>query len=135
MINGYKQYQIISNGNVRLDGQWEFYWNKLLNYENFKHKTITPDRYEGEELVCVLPDTGIDGAINVAEDFRAGILALQIPHAYSSAGSYVTISQGVAHIFPSKDSEPRSLIMAADEALYRAKESGRNRVGSLEVKV
>jgi len=98
--------------------------------ESLKRKTDMVARYGGEEFVCVLPYTGIDGAINVAEEFRKGILSLQIPHAYSSAVSYVTISQGVANIFPTKDASPKALIMAADNGLYRAKESGRNRICS-----
>ncbi|MCL6559450.1 MAG: diguanylate cyclase, partial [Firmicutes bacterium] len=59
-----------------------------------KRKTDLVARYGGEEFVCVLPNTGLDGAVVVAEEFRAGILSLQIPHAYSSTGSYVTVSQG-----------------------------------------
>ena len=98
--------------------------------ESLKRKTDLVARYGGEEFVCILPYTGIDGAISIAEEFRTGILSLQIPHAYSSAGSYVTISQGVANISPIKDSSPKALIMAADNVLYRAKESGRNRICS-----
>jgi len=100
--------------------------------ESLKRKTDLVARYGGEEFVCVLPNTGIEGAIKVAEEFRTGILSLQIPHAYSSASSYVTISQGVANISSTKDSSPEVLIMAADNALYKAKESGRNRIKAFE---
>ena len=100
--------------------------------ELLKRKTDMVARYGGEEFVCVLPYTGIDGAINVAEEFRTGILSLLIPHA-CSADSYVTISQGVANISPTMDSSPKALLMAADNALYRAKASGRNRICSQEV--
>ena len=91
-------------------------------------KTDMVARYGGEEFVCVLPDTEIDGAVNVAEKFRTGILSLRIPHAFSTADSWVTISLGVACLVPMIDLSPKELIMAADEALYKAKASGRNRI-------
>jgi diguanylate cyclase (GGDEF)-like protein len=90
-------------------------------------------RYGGEEFGCILPMTMLDNAIMIAESFRADILSLQIPHAYSSTGSCVTISQGVATIIPTKDSLPGSLIHAADEALYRSKETGRNKVSGVVI--
>jgi len=98
-----------------------------------RRKTDLIARYGGEEFGCILPMTMLDNAIMIAESFRADILSLQIPHAYSSTGSYVTISQGVATIFPTKDSLPGSLINAADEALYRSKETGRNKVSSVAI--
>lgn len=93
-----------------------------------KRKIDLIARYGGEEFGCILPKTMLDNANMIAERFRADILSLQIPHAYSSTGNYVTISQGVATIIPTKDSSPSRLINAADEALYRSKESGRNKV-------
>jgi len=96
-----------------------------------RRKTDLIARYGGEEFGCILPMTMLDNAIMIAEGFRADILSLQIPHAYSSTGSCVTISQGVATIFPTKGSLPGSLINAADEALYRSKETGRNKVSSV----
>lgn len=86
-------------------------------------------RYGGEEFGCILPNTTLDGATAMAEKFREGILALQIPHASSPTADYLTISQGVATMIPSSDTSPDILIKAADEALYRAKTAGRNRVG------
>lgn len=106
---------------------------KLSNLLN--RKTDMVARYGGEEFVCVLPNTGIDGALKVAEDFRMGILALKIPHIFSTTGSYVSISQGVASIFPNGDSSPKALIMAADDVLYKAKENGRNTICSIEVEI
>ncbi|MBF0495658.1 MAG: diguanylate cyclase [Deltaproteobacteria bacterium] len=84
-------------------------------------------RYGGEEFGCILPKTDLDGAFLIAERFSDSILALQIPHSPSTTCSCVSISQGVASTMPSKDSSPDDLLKMADQALYQAKETGRNR--------
>jgi diguanylate cyclase (GGDEF)-like protein len=89
-----------------------------------------PGRYGGEEFVVVLPQTDATGAANVAEKMRAQVEALRIPHASSQVSDRVTISIGVAAVVPPEKSEPAVLIAAADQALYRAKREGRNRVRS-----
>lgn len=85
-------------------------------------------RYGGEEFVLLLPDTTLDGACQFAEQLRTTIMNLKIPHNRSSAGSYVTISLGVAAALASKEAKPEELIHFADKALYEAKKHGRNRV-------
>ncbi|SMF82749.1 response regulator receiver modulated diguanylate cyclase [Azospirillum oryzae] len=85
-------------------------------------------RYGGEEFVCLLPETDGPGAARVAEGFRAGVAERRIPHAQSPVAPYVTISLGVATVIPSADSSPESLAEMADQLLYRAKRTGRNRV-------
>lgn len=84
-------------------------------------------RYGGEEFGCILPRTDSEGACQVAQKFQNEILALEIPHLLSSINSYVSVSQGVATIIPSKNSSLEQLIRMADQALYKAKNSGRNR--------
>jgi len=85
-------------------------------------------RYGGEEFVVVLPDTEINGGIEIAEAIHSNVGALGIKHTASSISDRVTISLGVAGALPEKDSEPNGLISAADKALYRAKREGRNRL-------
>jgi diguanylate cyclase (GGDEF)-like protein len=85
-------------------------------------------RWGGEEFVIVLPHTEEEGARLVAEQMRAAVAALDIPHERSASGDTVTISAGVATEHPSVDKAPETLLAAADDALFRAKRSGRNRV-------
>lgn len=85
-------------------------------------------RYGGEEFGCILPSTDLNGAANIAEMFRKTILSLKIPHDYSTAEKYITISQGVASLPPSWNLSRNVIIKSADEALYKAKKNGRNMV-------
>jgi diguanylate cyclase (GGDEF)-like protein/PAS domain S-box-containing protein len=85
-------------------------------------------RYGGEEFVVVLPNTDIEGATCVAEMIAQQVRALQIVHAKSAVSEYVTLSLGVACCIPAPKSEPGALIALADESLYQAKASGRDRV-------
>ncbi|MEH3086929.1 MAG: sensor domain-containing diguanylate cyclase [Xylophilus ampelinus] len=84
-------------------------------------------RYGGEEFVMLLPDTGPDGAMRVAEAARAAVHAAAIPHP-ASAHRRVTVSVGVASLVPGPSCDPGRILKAADEALYRAKLQGRNAV-------
>lgn len=86
-------------------------------------------RYGGEEFVILLPETSLSGACKVAEQMRAAVEALAIPHAPSSDKTVVTVSLGVATHGPGQaKSCVRHLQECADQALYRAKSLGRNRV-------
>jgi diguanylate cyclase (GGDEF)-like protein len=90
-------------------------------------------RYGGEEFVCLLPDTDLTGALTKADDLAQAIKDLAIPHQHSSAGSIVTISQGVAVATINDDFSTDTLLAAADELLYEAKGQGRNRVCASEL--
>ena len=85
-------------------------------------------RYGGEEFALVLyAPSGTDAAA-LAEQIRRETLALGIPHSHSAAAEVVTVSVGSAIAAPGTKRSLAGLIQAADEALYRAKQSGRNRV-------
>lgn len=88
-------------------------------------------RYGGEEFAIIMPQTGKEQAIGVAERVREAVAALRIPHSKSDFG-HVTISIGVAAIDAANAIFRRQacegLIMVADKALYRAKNGGRNKV-------
>jgi diguanylate cyclase (GGDEF)-like protein len=84
-------------------------------------------RYGGEEFGVLLPQTGLAGALQVAEQLREGIEALEISHQAAPPGR-ITASFGVAALTPEPGQRPEILIEAADLALYRAKTEGRNRV-------
>jgi diguanylate cyclase (GGDEF)-like protein len=84
-------------------------------------------RYGGEEFVILLPQVDAQGAATVAERILESVRALAIPHRMSSAGDTVTVSIGVATLLPDMGSDPGMLVSCADNALYRAKEEGRNR--------
>ena len=83
-------------------------------------------RYGGEEMLVILPQTGVDGARQMAERWRQAVA--QATFASPDGRSVgVTVSIGVASFDPSH-ATPDELVGAADEALYRAKNDGRNRV-------
>jgi diguanylate cyclase (GGDEF)-like protein len=85
-------------------------------------------RYGGEEFVIVLPHTGREGAIQVAEAIRSQLRTLNLPHGGSLTQDFVTVSMGVASMVPISEQGVFQLIQDADRGLYQAKQSGRDRV-------
>ncbi|MEM9007292.1 MAG: diguanylate cyclase [Cyanobacteria bacterium P01_F01_bin.86] len=85
-------------------------------------------RYGGEEFVVVLPKTDLTGAQAVAEKIRLLVHDQHIPHKKSGLEHIVTLSLGVAVMSPQPLQSPEVLIKRADQALYQAKEMGRDRV-------
>ena len=91
----------------------------------------TAGRYGGEEFGMVLPGLELPEAMAVAERVRQAVLHADLPHPGSRQGQ-VTISIGVAAIVPRAGLTAELLIAAADAALYRAKQAGKNRVEAAE---
>lgn len=87
-------------------------------------------RYGGEEFLILLPNTKLEGAVAVAEKIRNSIEALHIIHRGTGAKELLTVSIGVSAYVPEPKEESETLIRKADEALYRAKSCGRNRVST-----
>ena len=87
-------------------------------------------RIGGEEFAVLLPATSETAAWAVAERVRLAVAGLQLAHAKSSVGPWVTISIGLAQSQLDGYTDFDALFEAADQALYRAKENGRNRVVS-----
>lgn len=85
-------------------------------------------RYGGEEFAVIMPETSAEDACKAAERLREKLTEVQLAHGAPGAGSRVTISIGVATQLPSEDSGPDQLLTQADQAMYAAKHSGRDRV-------
>ena len=85
-------------------------------------------RYGGEEFTVILPETGATGAAQFAELVLLGIAGLKLPHPSSGVAPFLTVSVGVATATLEWHGSPEALVAAADQALYVAKRSGRNRV-------
>jgi diguanylate cyclase (GGDEF)-like protein/PAS domain S-box-containing protein len=84
-------------------------------------------RYGGEEFVVILPDTNRQGAAVLAGRIAESVLKLALPHAKSDTSEFVTISLGIASAADHVLTDGAQLVALADQALFHAKENGRNR--------
>lgn len=85
-------------------------------------------RYGGEEFAVILPMLRRSGACELAEQLRIGVVNARLEHQALADTDYVTVSVGVASVIPCAGLISADLIAGADQALYRAKCSGKNRV-------
>lgn len=85
-------------------------------------------RYGGEEFALLLPCTSQQGAVQIAEQVRAALRALDIPHHKSLVSGRVSCSFGVATLVPDQSLSMAELVQKADAALYQAKHNGRDRI-------
>ena len=83
-------------------------------------------RYGGEEFVILLPETDADGTLEVAKRIHSNLSTAAIPHGGSKAANVVTLSLGATFAIPQYNEDPHRLVDLSDQALYRAKEKGRN---------
>ncbi len=85
-------------------------------------------RYGGEEFAIILSDLRLEDLIRIMNTVRESIENLAIPHPHSPTAKIVTISIGAAFCYPNTEISKEESLKAADDALYRAKNKGRNRV-------
>jgi len=99
---------------------------------SMKHMVHRPGdlvaRYGGEEFAVILPALDAEEAANVARNICQGVRDLRLPHPGSATHDFVTVSVGVAALIPSQSYRASDLVGRADEALYAAKNEGRNRI-------
>jgi diguanylate cyclase (GGDEF)-like protein/PAS domain S-box-containing protein len=84
-------------------------------------------RYGGEEFVVILPDTDCQGAAALAGRIAESVLELALPHATSDTSEFVTVSLGVTSATDHVLTDGSQLVALADQAMYQAKNNGRNR--------
>ncbi len=94
---------------------------------SMSRKSTIVARYGGEEFVLVAPETNRQGALLYAEKLRSAVESYPFEGREAQPGGRVTMSLGVA-TYPDHGTDVNSLIKYADDALYRAKENGRNQV-------
>ena len=92
-------------------------------------------RYGGEEFAIILPNTNLDNATGLAQQVHQAIKDMALEHKASATDNIVTASFGVASTIPNRDILSSALIALADKCLYKAKQSGRNRVISMEPEI
>jgi diguanylate cyclase (GGDEF)-like protein len=97
----------------------------IKNVVNQSNNVVS--RYGGEEFIALISNSDLEKAKYIAENIRKDIEELGILHEASEHRS-VTVSIGVAVAIPNMQIQPEELIVMADQALYKAKSSGRNRI-------
>lgn len=90
-------------------------------------------RFGGDEFVCLLTNSNMDGATHIANSIKEKVESLNLPHEASPAFSHITITCGVATITPNMKQPSGDLLKLADEMLYAAKQAGRNQVKGQQI--
>lgn len=90
-------------------------------------------RYGGEEFLVVLPNTLLDGAVVIADRINDKLKELSIKHENNDANGCVTVSMGIACVFPKDYMNMEEIIKHADEMLYKAKANGKNQYKYIEL--
>ncbi|WP_343590001.1 diguanylate cyclase [Paracidovorax wautersii] len=92
-------------------------------------------RYGGEEFALILPNTPRSGAMTFARALGQLLKTRAIPHPDSPLGSLLTLSGGITTCMPDESTSAETMLMRADQALYAAKEQGRDRFFSFEMQM
>lgn len=101
-------------------------FGNLLN-QTIQRSSDLAARYGGEEFVVLLSETDTEHAFVVARKIHHALADMAMPHQVSPTAKTITVSIGLASLVPDGGLAPDSLLERADQALYRAKHSGRNR--------
>lgn len=108
----------------------------LIRISNELNKSLIKNyfaaRYGGDEFVIILPDTNIEEAMKYGETFRKNVENLALTHMFSKVDNIVTVTLGVSSVIPSNDITITEFIKQADNALYKAKNKGRNKIISFK---
>jgi diguanylate cyclase (GGDEF)-like protein len=96
--------------------------------KQLKRETDFVARFGGEEFVCLLPYIEKLEAVRFAQELVKSVENMKITHPDSGRSKYVTVSAGMASVVPDDNNSSTQLLDEADKALYKAKQSGRNRV-------
>ncbi|MFK8021009.1 MAG: GGDEF domain-containing protein [Pseudomonadales bacterium] len=123
-IDNFKQYNDV-NGHLKGDTCLQTIAQKLEG--RIKRPEDLLGRFGGEEFIAILPDTSLEGSAKVAEDMRAAVRTLGILYEKNGCEP-VTISIGIAHAYLPEHYNVERLLKLADDALYKAKDNGRNRI-------
>ncbi len=94
---------------------------------SLQRATDIVSRFGGEEFIVILPGTDSKGAKVVAEEIRKNIENLKIRNEKSINSKFITVSIGITTTLPTRELNRKDLIEHADKALYRAKNSGKNK--------
>lgn len=97
-------------------------------HNNARRSIDMAARFGGEEFAVILPETGEEEAIAIAESIRAELKSLNITHSSSSVADHVTLSIGLISLTPQVANHSKLLRELADKALYTAKQNGRDRI-------
>jgi diguanylate cyclase (GGDEF)-like protein len=111
-----------------LAGDWCLQQVAAAMHGQFRRAGDLAARYGGEEFAVILPATPPADGMQLAEQLRRTVAELALPHEKSEAAAVVTLSIGVCSVRPDESRTAASLVNLADEALYRSKKAGRNRV-------
>ncbi len=102
--------------------------------KSIKRPTDSVSRYGGEEFAVILGDTDSKGALHIANLIQENVFELDITHEKSLASKRITVSIGVTTINSvTQNTSQTELITSADQALYKAKENGRDQIVSKEI--
>ncbi|MCL1813084.1 MAG: GGDEF domain-containing protein, partial [Treponema sp.] len=95
--------------------------------EQIKRETDFVARFGGEEFIYLLPFINKNEAIEFANNLVMNVEKMYIPHPMSEVSEFIKISVGVATVVPDENNSINQLLDNADKALYKAKQSGRNK--------